>query len=89
MKSLILLLSEGIATSRDFGPQNKAFEFYEEVGINWFDAAAICYEKGGELAHFDDPYDHLYAMKSIPSSAKVWIGYRFLLWSGYPFKMDI
>ena len=75
MKSVLLFLSNGLA-NREFGPRNKAFEFYEDTGVNWFDATKLCYERGGELAHFDDPYDHLYAMKGIPASAKVWIGYR-------------
>ena len=75
MKSVLFFLSKALAT-REFGPRNKAFEFYEDTGVNWFEATKLCYERGGELAHFDDPYDHLYAMKTIPASAKVWIGYR-------------
>lgn len=55
-----------------------AFKHYNGTAVTWFDAVQKCKEKGGVLAFFDSPHDHLMALKNIPVDGRVWLGYSQL-----------
>lgn len=56
--------------------QPKVFQHYNDTDVTWFDSVQLCKKKGGVLAYFDNPYDHLTALRKLPMDGRYWVGYR-------------
>lgn len=77
---LVITAESMMLNLNNLSQRPKAFGYYkaEADGITWFDAIKLCEKKGGILAYFDSPHDHLVALRSVPMDARVWIGYSDL-----------
>ena len=73
---LLIAAESMLLNLNNLSQRPKAFGYYNATGITWFDAVKLCEKKGGILAYFDSPHDHLVALRSVPMDARVWIGYR-------------
>jgi len=77
---LVITAESMMLNLNNLSQRPKAFGYYkaDADGITWFDAIKLCEKKGGMLAYFDSPHDHLVALRSVPMDARVWIGYSDL-----------